>query len=132
MSQFHIITGEIVVDDPWLPEPESVRGGEGPYIIPIVDRDYGGVIAWANTVQQAERIVAALSASEAYADTQAGAALSEQDEILDPEDDERELDGMSLQEQFYRYYPGGIDADPDGIPTTGTPILDWGTAKEAS
>jgi hypothetical protein len=55
------IKGEIVSDDSWLPEPESVRGGEGPYIIPIVDDNYGGVIAWANTMEQAERIVTALS-----------------------------------------------------------------------
>lgn len=56
------IEGQIVSDDSWLPEPESVRGGVGPYIIPIVDDVYGGVIAWANTSEQAERIVASLNA----------------------------------------------------------------------
>lgn len=55
------IQGEITPDDCWLPEPESVRGGEGPYITPIVDDVYGGVICWANTKEQADRIVAALN-----------------------------------------------------------------------
>ncbi len=27
----------------------------------------------------------------------------------------------SMQEQFREHYPDGIDGDPDGIPTTGTP-----------
>ncbi len=63
MSKLHYIAGELVSDDPYLPEPESTRGGSGPFIIPIVDDSYGGVIAWALTVEQAERIVAALSPS---------------------------------------------------------------------
>jgi hypothetical protein len=51
-------------DEPSLPEPASARGGAGPYLVPIVDEVYGGVIAWANTCEQAERIVAALAAVE--------------------------------------------------------------------
>lgn len=47
-------------DEPSLPEPNSARHGSGPYLVPIVDEVYGGVIAWANTVEQGERIVAAL------------------------------------------------------------------------
>lgn len=57
----HAIQGQITSDDSWLPEPESVRGGEGPYIIPVVDDEYGGVICWANTQEQAVRIVSALN-----------------------------------------------------------------------
>lgn len=53
-------------------------------------------------------------------------------DAIEPLDDEREVEGMSLQEQFREFYPGGISGDPDSIPTTGTPSLDWGTAKEAS
>jgi hypothetical protein len=48
-------------DDPSLPEPASCRNGAGPYLLPIVDEKYGGVIAWANTPEQAERIVRALN-----------------------------------------------------------------------
>jgi len=47
-------------DEPNLPEPASARGGTGPFLVPIVDENHGGVIAWANTVEQADRIVAAL------------------------------------------------------------------------
>lgn len=50
-------------DEPSLPEPASARHGSGPYLIPIVDETYGGVIAWANTTEQAERLIAALEAS---------------------------------------------------------------------
>lgn len=46
--------------DPSLPEPASARDGDGPYLYPIVDETYGGVIAWANTLEQANRIVLAL------------------------------------------------------------------------
>lgn len=46
--------------EPSLPEPASCRDGLGPYVLPIVDEVYGGVIAWATTLGQAERIVAAL------------------------------------------------------------------------
>ena len=51
-------------DEPCLPEPASCRGGDGPYLFPIVDDEYGGVIAWANTYEQAERIVVALTKGE--------------------------------------------------------------------
>lgn len=64
MSKFHYIAGELVSDDPYLPEPESTRGGSGPFIIPIIDEGYGGVIGWANTEEQAERIVRALGTVE--------------------------------------------------------------------
>lgn len=50
-------------DEPSLPEPASARGGAGPYLVPIVDEVYGGVIAWANTPDLAERIVTALAAA---------------------------------------------------------------------
>jgi hypothetical protein len=46
--------------DPILPVAESCYGGAGPFLVPIVDDGYGGVIAWANTDEQAERIVRAL------------------------------------------------------------------------
>ena len=49
-------------DDLALPEPASTRGGEGPYVWPIVDDEYGGVIAWANEYKQAERLVGTLTA----------------------------------------------------------------------
>jgi len=42
--------------EPSLPEPGSL-------VLPIVDEEYGGVIAWANTPEQADRIVAALRAA---------------------------------------------------------------------
>lgn len=48
-------------EEPSLPVPESCQGGSGPYLLPIVDEKYGGVIAWANTLEQAERIVDALT-----------------------------------------------------------------------
>ncbi len=51
-------------DEPSLPEPASVQGGAGPYLYPIVDEGYGGVIAWGNTYEQAERIIAALAKEE--------------------------------------------------------------------
>lgn len=54
-------------DDPSLPEPASARYGAGPFLVPIVDEEYGGVIAWANTTEQAERIVAALAGKEGTA-----------------------------------------------------------------
>lgn len=60
MSRYWPIVGAISDDDSWLPEPESVRGGGGPYIIPIVDGEHEGPIAWASTMEQAERICDAL------------------------------------------------------------------------
>lgn len=57
-------------DEPCLPEPSSTRHGVGPYIIPIVDEVYGGVIGWANTADQADRIIAGLRSldeNDAYA-----------------------------------------------------------------
>lgn len=59
-SRFWIIDSP-AGDEPSLPALSAVRGGEGPYLVPIVDEEYGGVVAWANTVEQAERIVGALS-----------------------------------------------------------------------
>jgi hypothetical protein len=50
--------------DPDLPHPMTSRDGEGPYILPIYDEVYGGVIAWANTVEQGQRIVDALAKME--------------------------------------------------------------------
>lgn len=50
-------------DEPCLPDPASARGGAGPFLVPIVDEEYGGVIAWANTPEQAARIVSALEAA---------------------------------------------------------------------
>lgn len=51
-------------NDPLLPAPESIQGGDVPSVLPIVDETYGGVIAWANTTEQGKRIVDALSFAE--------------------------------------------------------------------
>jgi hypothetical protein len=51
-----------------LPASESIVGvenGGATSLLPIVDEDYGGVIAWANTVEQAGRIVDALKKAAA-------------------------------------------------------------------
>jgi hypothetical protein len=60
-QQFRIIDEPYSVD---LPHPDSIvgtdEGGTTP-IFPIFDREYGGVIAWANTAEQADRIVKALT-----------------------------------------------------------------------
>ena len=54
-------------DDIALPVPESIigwdKGGESP-LLPIIDEEYGGVIAWTNTEDQARRIVNALRRTE--------------------------------------------------------------------
>jgi hypothetical protein len=63
VERFWIIDNPLS-DEPSLPEPASCRQGSGPYLIPIVDDAYGGVIAWANTPEQAQRIVAALKAND--------------------------------------------------------------------
>lgn len=47
--------------DPLLPHPNGCYGGSGPYVIPIADDVYGGVIAWVNTEEQGKRIVSALN-----------------------------------------------------------------------
>jgi hypothetical protein len=56
-----------VIDSPdsvSLPHPDSIvgmdEGGKTP-LLPIFDEEYGGVIAWANTSEQADRIVKALT-----------------------------------------------------------------------
>lgn len=48
-----------------LPDADSIIGYDQPGqrqrpLIPIVDEEYGGVIAWANTEEQGNRIVNAL------------------------------------------------------------------------
>jgi hypothetical protein len=60
MSRFWIIDNPLS-DEPNLPDPASCRNGDGPFLVPIVDEVYGGVIAWANTPEQAERIADALA-----------------------------------------------------------------------
>lgn len=66
--RFWVIDSIIESDDPSLPHPDSVQGGTGPHIIPIVDEEYGGVIAWANTPEQADRIVRGLELATAQTD----------------------------------------------------------------
>ena len=62
-ARFWIIDNPLP-NEPCLPEPASCRDGAGPFLYPIVDEVYGGVIAWGNTYDQAERIVASLVLSE--------------------------------------------------------------------
>jgi hypothetical protein len=64
LARFWIIDNPLP-DEPSLPEPASCRNGAGPFLFPIVDDVYGGVIAWGNTYEQAERIVTALTKGEA-------------------------------------------------------------------
>ena len=63
-----------VIDNPdtvALPHRDSIIGvdqnGKTP-VLPIVDEIYGGVIAWANTPEQADRIVNALTKVEGQDD----------------------------------------------------------------
>jgi hypothetical protein len=50
--------------EPSLPAPGSL-------VLPIVDEQYGGIIGWANTEEQADRIVDALRLVDAIAAVQA-------------------------------------------------------------
>jgi hypothetical protein len=59
-ERFWIIDNIVNPTEPCLPVAQSCQGGDGPYLYPIVDEDYGGVFAWASTYEQADRIVEAL------------------------------------------------------------------------
>jgi hypothetical protein len=50
--------------EPSLPHPDACQDGPGPYVLPIVDENYGGVIGWASSTENAERIVAALTKAD--------------------------------------------------------------------
>lgn len=62
LARFWFIDNALA-DEPSLPVAASCQGGTGPFLLPIVDEEYGGVIAWANTPEQATRIVEALTKS---------------------------------------------------------------------
>lgn len=117
------VAADPAADDPLLPAAEAAQGGAGPHVLPIIDETYGGVIAWANTDEQAARIVRALELDERHTPRVVAARRTQHAVLVSliVKDDTRE----QAEDDVTFRLNAWLQAPPNAAPYPNGTLLSW-------